>query len=96
MIGILILTLTAFICSILIIYVDIKTASKEENNNLKEKFLTLLPGLNCGMCGYPGCRAMADAMMEDVLNYQKCKPLRGEKRNKMENYIEELRASKTI
>lgn len=91
MIGVLILSLTAFICSILIIYVDIKTVEKEDKDNLKEKFLELLPGINCGACGYAGCSGMADAMLEDVDNYKKCRPLRGEKKEKMEEFIMQLK-----
>ncbi len=35
----------------------------------------LLPGANCGACGYPGCNAFAEAIVEgEVKNLSVCKP----------------------
>ena len=36
----------------------------------------LLPGYECGACGYPGCQAFAEAIVEDTENVQltMCKP----------------------
>ena len=47
-----------------------------------------MPGYNCGACGYGSCAGMEKAMEQDVMNYKKCKPLRGDALKNMEKYIE--------
>lgn len=71
--GIIILTITAFIIGIIITLIDskINTCNKDLEN--------LLPGLNCGTCGFGSCKGMAFKIKEDFSNYKKCRPLRGEK-----------------
>ncbi len=32
-------------------------------NAQREEIMTLLPGVNCGQCGYPGCGGAADALI---------------------------------
>jgi len=54
----------------------------------QEEYLKRLPGYNCGACGFGGCKGMSEAMLEDINNYKKCKPLRGEKLKKLEEYID--------
>lgn len=35
----------------------------------------MLPGINCGTCGYPGCNAFANAIVDgEVENLNQCKP----------------------
>lgn len=35
----------------------------------------LLPGINCGLCGYPGCNAFAEAIVEEEAErLTLCKP----------------------
>ena len=35
----------------------------------------LLPGVNCGACGYPGCRGFAEAIINgEVKNLSRCRP----------------------
>ena len=40
--------------------------------------LDLLPGYDCGACGYPSCRAMAKAIIEEGANIAECKILKSE------------------
>ncbi len=42
---------------------------KVEENPLVEEILKVLPGINCGACGFSGCKAFAEAIVEgkDVL-----------------------------
>lgn len=50
--------------------------------------LLLLPGLNCGACGYPGCAGLAEALIEqDAENVSLCKPANQETREKIANYL---------
>lgn len=83
MIGIIIMTVLALILSLILVIVDTKL-NKEDKSEI---YLELLPGYNCGACGYAGCKGMSEAMLEDINNYKKCKPLRGEKLKKLEEYI---------
>lgn len=47
----------------------------------------LLPGYNCGGCGYPGCSGMAEAMVSgDELTF-KCKPCKAEQKTKIIDYL---------
>jgi len=34
----------------------------------------ILPGLNCGACGYPGCSGYAKAVVESNASYSLCAP----------------------
>ena len=34
--------------------------------------LRMLPGTNCGGCGYPGCQAFADALVAGLVSPAKC------------------------
>ena len=37
--------------------------------------LSDLPGLNCGLCGFRGCDAMAERLAEDPELVKRCVPL---------------------
>lgn len=82
MIGIIIITATAFICGMCIVLVS--DTKKEDKSEL---YLKYLPGYNCGACGYGSCQGMSKAMTEDIMCYKKCKPLRGEAKEKMEELV---------
>ncbi len=46
-----------------------------EKDKTVEDLLTVLPGLNCGACGYAGCEAYAEALAgEKETNVSKCSP----------------------
>lgn len=72
MIGILILTLIAFIISFIIIVIDDKT----NESNLKTDIEKSLPGYNCGGCGFGSCKGMVEKILEDPNNYTKCRVLK--------------------
>ena len=80
MIGIIIVTLIALFLGILIILID---NSKEEIEDLTK----LLPGYNCNACGFGSCEGMARAILENTNNYKKCKFLKGESKEKIEEYL---------
>lgn len=39
-----------------------------------DKVKALLPGINCGGCGYPGCEAFAEALVRGEIQVDKCRP----------------------
>jgi len=48
-----------------------KKFKTDENPNAK-KILRVLPGANCGACGYPGCSGLAEAIAEGNAPVDKC------------------------
>lgn len=88
MIGIIILTVTALVLSIILVFIDDKLNRK---NRKQEKIRELLPGYNCGACGFGSCEGMCNAIMADLDNYKKCKPLKGDSLKLMEEYINKLK-----
>ncbi len=85
--GVIIITFIDLILSIILVVADSKLKSKKENSN---EYLKHLPGYNCGACGYAGCKGMSEAMVEDINNYKKCKPLRGDKLKEMESFLKSI------
>lgn len=81
--GIVILTLVALLLGILIVLIE----SKLKEEDIKDDYEKRLPGINCGACGFGSCKGMALAMLEDVNNYKKCRPLRGDKLKEMEEFL---------
>lgn len=86
MIGIIILTVLALVISIILVVLDDKLKVKDKDLEIIRK---LLPGYNCGACGYGSCDGMAQAILNDKEVYKKCKPLRKEDREKLEEYLKE-------
>ncbi|HRX71541.1 MAG: RnfABCDGE type electron transport complex subunit B [Candidatus Competibacteraceae bacterium] len=43
-------------------------------NALREEIMELLPGVNCGQCGYPGCGGAADALIAGAASPALCPP----------------------
>ena len=84
MIGIIILTVTSLILGIIIIIVN-DNFDKEDKHY--KNLVKLLPGYNCGACGYNGCADMAKHIIENKENYKKCKPLKGENLRELETFI---------
>ncbi len=51
------------------------------------KTIEMLPGLNCGACGYPGCSGMAEAMIEGKSNRLTCPVCKPEQRLAILDYL---------
>lgn len=46
-----------------------------KQDEVLESLIKILPGLNCGSCGYPGCSAYAEALVKgEETDLTKCKP----------------------
>ncbi len=48
---------------------------------------SLLPNYNCGGCGYAGCSALAEAMVEGEVSDFKCKPCKADKKAEIIDYL---------
>lgn len=84
MIGILLLTVVALLLSIIIATVSLLI--NKDNKDIEE-IEKLLPGLNCGACGFGSCKGMAYEILKNIEAYKNCRPLRGEKKEKLEEYL---------
>lgn len=56
---------------------------KINENPLVNKVAGLLPGLNCGACGFSSCRAYAVAAIENLNNLKNCRPAGGQANNQI-------------
>ena len=84
MIGILIITVTALILGVVLVSIDTKKDTSDE------EILKCLPGINCGGCGFGSCEGMVEAIKEDSDNYLKCRPLRGEELENMKKLLNKI------
>lgn len=61
----------------------------EEDNRVTE-VIDMLPGANCGGCGYPGCSGFANALVDgEVTKVSGCVVSNQETREKIVNYLNE-------
>ena len=61
---------------------------KVETDERVEKVTAMLPGYNCGSCGYAGCSGMAAAMVAgEVSNVSACRPSKPDARQKIAEYL---------
>jgi RnfABCDGE-type electron transport complex B subunit len=60
------------VLALLLVLADRRLAVKEDPHF--EEALTILPGLDCGACGYPQCAAYLGAVMEEEAEPNLCKP----------------------
>ena len=63
---------------------------KVEVDERVEMVTSLLPGYNCGACGYPGCSGFAENIMEgNVDKLSNCKPGKDENYNAILEYLKD-------
>jgi len=84
MIGIIIITVVALIMSLILVFASSKVDTKES------KIRELLPGYNCGGCGYGSCDGMAKALSLGTGDIEKCRPMKKEEKEKLKEYIKEV------
>ncbi|AIO18677.1 Electron transport complex protein rnfB [Candidatus Izimaplasma bacterium HR1] len=59
----------------------------EEDPRL-QGIVDLLPNQNCGLCGNPGCKAMAQAILNEDSKLSQCKPGTAEMREDIAEFLE--------
>jgi len=59
----------------------------EEDPRLQD-ILDMLPNQNCGLCGNPGCKAMAESILIEESKLSQCKPGTAEMREEIKEYLE--------
>ncbi len=78
-ISILVLSIVGFIFALLLAFLSRKLRVEEDPR--VEKVMMSLPGLNCGACGFSGCRPFAEAVVKERSIFSGCLP-GGEEVNK--------------
>lgn len=77
----------------LILGIGVAIASKilyVKEDKRVETVTKMLPGYNCGACGYPGCSGMAEALVsQEEKTPDKCKPSKKEVKEQIVKYLEE-------
>ena len=58
-----------------------------EPDHRAEELLAMLPGYNCGGCGYPGCSGMASALADGDGDVDKCKPSKADVKAAIKQYL---------
>ena len=54
-----------------------------------EQITAMLPGYNCGACGYPGCSGLAEALVNgDAKSPTQCKPSSEAHRTRITTFME--------
>ena len=80
-ISVLALGLTGLAFSLLLAFLS-KKLKVEEDPRLEE-ILKILPGINCGACGFSGCRPFAEAAVKEKNIFSGCLPGGGEINNQI-------------
>ena len=70
MLGVIYFTLIAFVLSILIVSLNNHLFKRK---NKIDKLIELLPGYNCGSCGYGSCTGMAEELVKNKDAINKCR-----------------------
>lgn len=74
------------VLGLLLAFANEKLAIKEDERT--ETLTELLPGYNCGACGYPSCNEMAKAILAGkVRNVSQCRPSRPAQREAIIEYL---------
>lgn len=85
--GVLILLAIGAIIGLLLAVAD-KAFSVKVDERL-DPLTNLLPGINCGTCGYPGCKEMAIGMLKGEVRFvSQCRPSRPEARQKIKEFLD--------
>ena len=74
-----------------LIGVAAKFLTVEEDPRL-EQVTSMLPGANCGGCGYAGCSNFAEAIVFDGANPSGCKPSKPDKVQAIRDYLKNYEA----
>jgi len=89
--GLLVLGSVGFAFSVLLAFLSRKL--KVEEDPLVEKIMEILPGINCGACGFSGCKAFAESVVKSK-EAAVCKP-GGEEVNEQVAALLNVKAEKT-
>lgn len=83
---VLVIVVAAVLLGLAIAFVSKKFKVKEDERAVK--MLSMMPGANCGGCGYPGCSGLVDAVIRgDVTKVKTCKVITPQKAQEVVDYL---------
>lgn len=83
---VLVIVIAAILMGLAIAFVSTKFKVQEDPR--RGKMLSMMPGANCGGCGYPGCSGLVDAVMDgEVTKIKTCKVISKEKAQEVVDYL---------
>lgn len=47
----------------------------------------MLPGYNCGACGFPGCAGLANAIINEGASVDKCRPAKPDQKQAIRDWL---------
>lgn len=86
MVVVIILALVVSISLALLLSVASVALHVDEDPRLQD-VVDMLPNQNCGLCGNPGCKAMAQAILNNDAKLSQCKPGNLEMREDIRDYL---------
>lgn len=89
MIGIVIFVAISLVISVVL--TSVAHFINNVGNSKVDKIKNMLPGYNCGACGFSGCEEMAEKLVEDSKLLSKCKPIKKEDAIKLKEYLKKVR-----
>lgn len=75
------------ICGVVLGFAGVKF--HVEPDHRAEDLLAMLPGYNCGGCGYAGCSGMAAALADGSGDIDKCKPSKPERKAEIKQWLKD-------
>jgi electron transport complex protein RnfB len=76
----------AVLLAVSIAFVSSKFSIKEDER--ATKMLSMMPGANCGGCGYPGCSGLVTAVIEGkITKIKTCKVISPDNAQKVVDYL---------
>ncbi len=82
----LVLVIIAIVLGLILAVADKFLTVKEDPR--KQEVMKNMPGANCGVCGYPGCSGLVDAIIEGkVTKVSTCKVIKQDKKKIIVDYL---------
>ena len=61
-----------------------------KEDNRVETLTSMLPGYNCGACGFPGCNGLANAIVDGKGSVDACKPSKADQKQAIREWLNSL------
>ena len=91
LIAIGVIVAVAIILGVVIAFVSDKFKVKVDER--AEKALSMMPGVNCGACGFPGCSGLVDALVDgSETHVKRCAVIKPEKAQEVVDYLNSAEA----
>lgn len=88
--AVVLMVVLAVLLGVAIAFISTKFKVKEDER--AAKMLTMMPGANCGGCGFPGCAGLCDAVIKgQVTKIKTCKVISADKAQEVVDYLNDAK-----